>query len=58
MPEDNASTDNFIMHKVNTKLRLLGKPTTIFLKVLDEEYRENLYVVYSLDAVDAEDATG
>ena len=58
MLEDNASKDNFITHKVVTKLRLLGKPTTIFLKVLDEEYRENLYVVYSLDAVDAEDATG
>ena len=33
MLEDNASKDNFITHKVVTKLRLLGKPTTIFLMV-------------------------
>ena len=54
VPEDNASTDNFIMHKVNTKVRLLGKPTSIFIKGLGDEYREKLTIVYSLDVVDAE----
>ena len=52
MMVDPGSTDNFISHELAAQLQLTGTPHTLFIRVLDQEFREKPTMIYHLDVVD------
>ena len=52
MMVDSGSTDNFISHRLAAQLQLAGTPHTLFIRVLDQEFREKPTMIYHLDVVD------
>ena len=52
MLEDSGSTDNFVTHELAARLSLPSTPTSLFIRVLDEQYREKPTMVYLIDVVD------
>ena len=54
MLEDNGETENFITHAIAKKLELTKKPTTIFIKVIEGEFRQLETFIYYLEVVNVE----
>ena len=54
MMVDPGSTDNFISHKLAAELKLTGTPHTLFIRVLDQEFREKPTMIYHLDVLDGD----
>ena len=40
MMADSGSTDNFVSHELAARLQLQGTLHTLYIRVLDQEYRE------------------
>ena len=54
MLEDNGETENFITHTIAKKRELTKKPTTIFIKVIEGEFRQLETFIYYLEVVNVE----
>ena len=57
MLEDPGSTDNFVTHALARRLQLPSTPTSLFIRVLDQQYRERPTMVYFMNVVDMQGTT-
>ena len=52
MLEDPGSSDNFVTHRLAQELGLPSKQMSLFIRVLEDQYRHKQTKVYSLNLTD------